>query len=109
MTNNVLTGVILDEQLLTIDELSQVSFTQKTWIIELVNEGIIFPQGDIISNWRFSGRCLERVQIAKRLEKDLGVNISGAALVIELLEENKRLKKEIENKIIESMTYSPRE
>ena len=30
MTNNVLTSVILDEQLLTIDELSQVSFTQKT-------------------------------------------------------------------------------
>lgn len=38
------------------------------------------------------GISVRRVRCAQRLEQDLGVNIAGAALALELLEELERLR-----------------
>lgn len=92
MTNDILTGVLLNEQFLTLVELSHACLVQQTWIISLVEEGVLEPQGQTESCWLFSGGCLQRIQKIKRLELDLGVNIAGAALILELLDENKRLR-----------------
>jgi chaperone modulatory protein CbpM len=37
--------------------------------------------------WRFSGTHLRRATVALRLQRDLGVNLAGAALALELLDE----------------------
>ena len=46
------------------------------------------------AQWRFSGAQLRRARIALRLERDLGLNAAGVALVLELLEELEQFRRE---------------
>ena len=90
-------GIILDEQsVLTLTELSHVCAVQTGYIIELVDEGLVTP--DIATeegepqHWRFSGAQIRRARTAIRLQSDLGVNLAGAALALQLLEEIENLR-----------------
>lgn len=83
---------ILDDSLeLTLSELCRACGLPADHIIALVEEGIIEPRGEVAS-WRFSGICVRRVRRVYSMERDLGVNLAGAALAIELLEEIERLR-----------------
>jgi len=62
------------------------------WVISLREESIIEPQGDEIHLWRFSGASLVRVRSALRLQHDLGVNLAGIALALDLMEELENLR-----------------
>jgi len=42
---------------------------------------------DVPVQWRFSGASVYRARTIQRLQRDLGVNIAGAALALALLEE----------------------
>lgn len=83
--HTVLVGQIVEEELtLTIDELSGACAVDRTRIIELMEHGLLELQaGD---EQRVDGRALSRARLALRLQRDLGVNAAGAALVVELLE-----------------------
>ncbi|WP_022947932.1 chaperone modulator CbpM [Methylohalobius crimeensis] len=88
----VLSGVVLDEHFrLTLVEICRVCEIQPETVIELVNEGVIEAEGLQPSEWRFDAAAFQRLRIALRLERDLGVNPVGAALVLDLLEELNRL------------------
>jgi len=92
----VLTGIIVEENsIFTLAELSRASGKPAEWILTLVEEGIIEPVGDDQSHWQFRGHCLRRVCIVQRLESDLGLNLAGAALALELLEEVEALRNRI--------------
>lgn len=92
----VVSGIIVDEDAeLTLVQLSEASGRPAEWLLQLIEEGIIEPLGSDRSHWRFHGYCLRRVQIVQRLEHDLGVNMAGAALALELLEEVERLRKRL--------------
>ncbi|MBT8075014.1 MAG: chaperone modulator CbpM [Gammaproteobacteria bacterium] len=52
----------------------------------LVDEGILDPVGDNVERWRFSVGSLRRVKTAVHLQRDLGVNLAGAALALDLLD-----------------------
>jgi chaperone modulatory protein CbpM len=43
-------------------------------------------------DWQVSARELARLRTAARLIRDLGVNVSGAALAVELLEARRELE-----------------
>lgn len=93
MTNDILIGLVLNEQsLLTTNELCAACKVQIEWIVELVDEGILEPSGQATEHWRFSGSSLQRARTVRRLEQDLGVNIAGAALALELMDENDCLR-----------------
>jgi chaperone modulatory protein CbpM len=86
---------IIEEENLTIEQLCQASGAHAEWIISLVEESIIEPspyQRNEITAWRFSGASLRRVRMALRLERDLGVNIAGIALALDLMEELDNLR-----------------
>ena len=81
-------AIILEEQTaLTLAELSHACAVRAEFIVELVEEGVISPQGREPHRWRFSGTHLRRATVALRLQRDLGVNLAGAALALELLDE----------------------
>ncbi|MHB1200346.1 MAG: chaperone modulator CbpM [Polaromonas sp.] len=83
-----LTGFILEEQTeLSLTDLCRACAAQADKIIELVNEGVLAPVGVAPDYWRFTGVHLYRARVALRLESDLGVNLAGAALALELLDE----------------------
>lgn len=90
----ILQGVLLDDEYsLSLDELCRVTAVQTDWLIMLVDEGIIEPAtGDEASTWCFNVSSLRRVRTVLHLQQDLGVNIAGAALTLELLEEIDRLR-----------------
>ena len=96
----VLTGIIVEESVVfTLGELSLACDKPAEWIVALVAEGVIEPVIEPVigehCNWQFSGNCLRRVRIVQRLESDLGLNLAGAALALELLEEVEALRNRI--------------
>ena len=93
----VLAGQILEEELnLTLAELCRATNVHTEWVIELVEEGVLEPEGNQMEEWIFPGSSLRRVQIAMHLQRDLGVNLSGAALALELMDELDSLRARLE-------------
>jgi chaperone modulatory protein CbpM len=80
-------GTVIEEDSLTLGQLCHACGVHADWIISLVEEGIIEPQGEEIRLWRFSGANLVRARSALRLQRDLGVNLAGIALILDLMEE----------------------
>ena len=98
-----LTGVILEEQVeLTLAEVSRSCAVHAQYIIELVEEGVLAPIGREQRAWRFTGSQVRRAGIALRLQRDLGVNLAGVALALDLLEELNGLRARITPRITNS-------
>ena len=92
-----LSVTLVDEQnALTLAELSHACSVQSGYIIELVDEGLITPQ--IMAEehephgWRFTGVQMRRARTALRLQSDLGINLAGVALALQLLDEIETLQ-----------------
>jgi len=83
-----LTGFVLEEQTgLTLVEVCRACAAEPDMVMALVEEGLVAPSGAAPAEWRFTGVHMHRARVAVRLQKDLGVNIAGAALALQLLEE----------------------
>lgn len=89
------TGTIIEDTSLTLAELCRACDVHADWVFGLVEEGIIEPNGKEIRTWRFSGRSLVRVRSALRLQRDLGVNLAGIALALDLMEELEKLRTQL--------------
>lgn len=90
---DLLSGEIFEEDIeLTLAELCRACQLPAESVFELVEHGVIDPIGGDPAHWRFHGISVRRVRCAQRLEQDLGVNVPGAALAIELIEELERLR-----------------
>lgn len=89
------TGTVIEDDSLTLEQLCHACGVHTDWVISLVEESIIEPQGDEIHRWRFSGDCLVRVRSALRLQRDLGVNLAGIALALDLMEELENLRTQL--------------
>jgi len=93
-----LTGLILDEDcLFTLDEISHACSVRTEYIIELVDEGIVEPMGQQREQqqWSFTGKSLLRARKARRLQQDLGINLAGAAVVLDMMEEIEQLRERL--------------
>jgi len=87
-------GTILDEQVeFTLLEICRMCDVNARHIMEMVEEGIVEPEGTRPMHWRFSGLMMKRVQIILRLERDLDINLPGAAMIIQLLDEMESLRR----------------
>lgn len=61
-------------------------------VYEMVNEGVLTPEGYSPETWRFNAVAVKRIQVTLRLQSDLRVNLPGAALALDLLEELEELR-----------------
>jgi len=97
MGNQILTGLVLDDECsLSLAELCRACAVQREWIVDLVEEGVIEPLAPAAGRrWRFSGVALNRARTAVRLQRDLGVNLAGAALALDLLEQVERMQERL--------------
>ena len=86
-------GTIVEaEAALSLGELCRACAVSAEDVIRLVEEGVIEPRGPEPRVWRFEAVCVRRVGRAQRLRRDLGINLAGAALAVDLLEELDRLR-----------------
>lgn len=89
----ILTGEVLDERVeFDLEGLCRICHLERRQVIELVVENVVEPAGNDPEHWRFTGREITRVQVATRLTRDLGLNLPGAALALDLLDEIDRLR-----------------
>ncbi len=91
--NHGIEGVLLDEHtLLSVTELTRVCGVSIEQISLMVGEGMLHPRGKVPEQWRFTGVEVKRTRRALRLQRDLEVNLPGAALALDLLEEVEQLR-----------------
>lgn len=94
MAERTVGGIILDETVyVDLGELCRCCDVTAEFVIELVDEGVLQPEGAEPAEWRFHGIHITRVQRAVRLTQDLRVNLPGVALALELLEEIEPLRR----------------
>lgn len=87
------TGIVLDETLtLTLREVCETCGVEESVVVEMVREGVAEPLEPQAEHWEFSGIAVTRLRTAWRLQRDLHVNLAGAALALDLLEEIRRLQ-----------------
>ena len=89
---NPLASILEDETNLSLSDLCQSCHIQTEVVLEMVEEGVLTPQGDTPGQWRFTGAHVQRARVAVRLQRVLGVNHAGAALALQLLEEIETLR-----------------
>jgi chaperone modulatory protein CbpM len=84
---------VLDESAgVSASELCRLCHTELSKLVEMVEWGLLEAQGERPEEWRFGGRALRRARTAFRLQADLGVNLAGAAVIVELLDERGALR-----------------
>ena len=92
-----LSGDIFEEYaVLSVDELSRLCSVDRTYIVDLVEEGVLSVIEVTAPEWLFPGAALRRARIALRLQRDLEINLAGVALALERLEELDGLRRELE-------------
>ncbi|MDX1837848.1 hypothetical protein DIZ81_08925 [Legionella taurinensis] len=62
-------------------------------ILEIMDEGIISSQKNERNEFYFGNEDLRRIRTVLQLHRDLGVNVAGAALALELMNEIEQLKR----------------
>ncbi|GAB6044203.1 chaperone modulator CbpM [Endothiovibrio diazotrophicus] len=85
--SSVVVVELIDEQkTFTLAELCRCFAVEAEHIESLVEHGILEPVGRRGRHWCFSAGSLRRTRITLHLQRDLGVNLAGAALALDLLE-----------------------
>ena len=88
-----LSGQILDEESeITLIQLCKYCDVRGELIEAMVEQGILEPSGRRGSHWCFPSSSLRRTRVTLRLQRDLGVNLAGAALALDLLDRIEELK-----------------
>jgi chaperone modulatory protein CbpM len=93
--NSLIGEIVDDHTLLTVEELCRLCAVDRTYIVELVEEGVLSVTQVDATEWRFAGATVHRARKALRLQRDLEINLPGVALALELLEQLERLSRQI--------------
>jgi chaperone modulatory protein CbpM len=94
-----LRGQLVDETtFISLGDLCRNCTVKTEEVIIMVEEGILDPQGDhakpaAAATWLFHISSLKRVRTVVHLQRDLGINLPGAALALDLLDQIAELKK----------------
>ena len=84
----------LNAQYFSFEELCYATQTPSQTIIEIINYGIVEPEGSDPETWLFNTQMISVTKKACRLHRDLEIDWSGIALAISLLDELDQLRDE---------------
>ena len=92
--SSYLSPVVISPQgdtLVSFERVATITQTSVTTIQSFVSLGVIEPEGSML-------RLEDTLRVMKimRLRRDLGLNTIGAAMVLELVEENYRLRSQLD-------------
>lgn len=91
-TYTVTCEIVAHDETMTLGELCRSAGVHAEWIMELVEQGALEPVAPREVRWRFSSLHLSRVHTARRLARDLDLNASSIALVLDLLDQIHELR-----------------
>ena len=84
------------QSLLPIEELAREAGLHIGLVEQLVEYGVIQPAPGSASPILFPIAAIDRLRCAVRLRRDLGVNLAGAAVIVEMRERLRTLRAELE-------------
>ncbi|AWL04067.1 chaperone modulator CbpM [Massilia oculi] len=88
-----LTGVLLEEMALSLDELARAANVEPEWVVRHVQAGVLGCDPVVqATSLRFGSSDLARVRRLLSIERDFDANEHIAALVIDLSDEVRRLR-----------------
>jgi chaperone modulatory protein CbpM len=88
-----LSGALLEEAALTLDELARACNVEPDWVVRHVHAGVLGGAAQVqVTSWRFGSSDLDRARRLLSLERDFDANEQLAALVIDLADEIRRLR-----------------
>lgn len=90
--------VVEEEVSMSLDQLCRACGADDALVRQLVEHGVIEPQGATPQAWVFAGASLRRTRVAVRLLHDLELNLPGAALAVDLLDEIARLQRLLQSR-----------
>ena len=94
--NNVPDARLLGEaDWIAVTDVCRLCLIDMTEVVELIELGVVTSRGPTPAEWLVPATSLPRLRIAGRLIRDLGVNVTGAALAVELLESRGDLERQI--------------
>ncbi|WP_423822644.1 chaperone modulator CbpM [Salinisphaera sp. SPP-AMP-43] len=88
--------IVEHSETMTLGQICRSCGVHAEWVTLLVEEGILEPIAPQERQWRFAAAHLPRVHTARRLAQDLGLNTSGIALALELMDEIRELRGRLE-------------
>jgi chaperone modulatory protein CbpM len=95
--DRIFEGQMLDETTwLELGDFCAHLSVERSWVVELVDAGVLEPRGPEPEAWSFPASALIRARATARLMQDLGVNLAGAAVILDLVEERRRLMRRVE-------------
>ncbi len=77
-----------------IEEIRTLTNLPTETLVEIVELGIVEPDGQNLDSWTFSDIMLLRIIRAARISRDLEINYAGVALALSLIDELELLKME---------------
>ncbi len=93
-SRHYLSGTLLDEgSEYSLGELCRICGVTAEKVIDMVTEGILEPSGRDPAKWRFCAISVVRIRIVLHLQQDLRVNLPGAALALDLMDELEELRR----------------
>jgi chaperone modulatory protein CbpM len=95
---SIYTAVIVDDQApVTIHELAQRCEQQIEWVMTLVEHGVLptLRQTEPPERWVFASAAVARARQVSRLQRDFEVNLDAAALMADLMQEVRALKRQL--------------
>ncbi|MDX1635998.1 MAG: chaperone modulator CbpM [Marinobacter sp.] len=90
-------GAVEQGTTFTLRELCERGDVHAEFVIKLVNYGIISPVREVeVRQWHFDLAALARLRRAQRLQRDLKINLPGLAMSLELLDDIRELRREVD-------------
>lgn len=80
---------------LTLEDFCEICRVNEEYLRDMIEFGIVAPMNED-DNWQFEPTYLQRAQTALRLQRDLEINLAGAALVLDLLDQIQDLRTQAE-------------
>ena len=86
--------VLTDQDWIGATEICQLCRVDLEAVLELGDLGLLTAR-QAPGGWQVPATALPRLQVVGRLMRDLGLNVSGAALAVELIEAQRALERRI--------------
>lgn len=94
--SNTIVGVLIEETtIISFNEVCQKYQISKELLLEMVEYGLFSNKTDTTEQLQLNQKDLRTIESAFRLHRDLGINLPGVALALELLEKIDRLNDEL--------------
>jgi DNA-binding transcriptional MerR regulator len=81
---------------LTLNGLAACAGVHPALIEHFVEYGLLEPSARTGTQWLFDTACIARLRMIERLRRDLGANLAGIAVILDLLERLTSLQREVE-------------